>query len=131
MNPHNPFNPDGDPWPHPLPPVVIGGTRVPDAVPLNPAALRVLNAVDVLLARDGRATHESIAAECGLASKATVNTHLRWLRRIGLVDWDEGHPGSIRLAVERVDVERPPRPQYRWRDVRHPNGGIGWVPEMI
>lgn len=132
MNPHNPFNPDGDPWEFPLPPVVVGGVTIPDAVPLGEAPLRVLAAVDFLLHRDGRATHDSIAEACGLSSKSTVHSHLTWLRRIGLIDWDENRPGSIRLAVERVDVERPQRPKVEWRKVRRLNGsGFGWVPEVV
>lgn len=131
MNPNNPFNPDGDPWEFPLPPVVIGGVTIPDAVPLGEAPLRVLAAVDFLLQRDGIALHSTIAEVCGFASAATVNTHLAWLRRIGLVDWEDGQQGTLRLAVERVDVERPhQRPKVEWREV--PLGrGVGWVPEVV
>lgn len=42
---------------------------------------------------------ETVRVMAGLASKSTVWDHLVRLRDRGLVQWDEGHDGTLRLVA--------------------------------
>lgn len=74
---------------------------VDGAVKLHASDVAVLNAVQFVTDRDGRATVRTVAAATG-TSVSPVFKHLRYLRSLGLVTWDPVRNGTLRLTVERV-----------------------------
>jgi hypothetical protein len=82
--------------------------RPPGSVVLTASQIATLNAVDALYRRDGRATIRAVLDLTGFESTSTVHAHLHALRRVGLVDWVEGRMGTLKPAVDRVDVDRGP-----------------------
>ena len=55
------------------------------------------------LAEGGHVTVRDCAAACDRVVSTTW-VHLRNLRKLGLVTWEDGHAGTLRLAVRRVPV---------------------------
>ncbi len=62
---------------------------------LHPRAVRVLLALSV----HPGATLTELAHVVGLRSASTVQLHLLELRRLGLVDWEDGKHGTLRALV--------------------------------
>lgn len=50
----------------------------------------------------GRPTVREVGERAGLRSTSTVHEHLKHLRRLGLVGWEDDHRGTLRAAVRVV-----------------------------
>lgn len=71
---------------------------------ISPAATRVMRALLVVHARDGRATVRSVAAEAG-RSLGPVHRHLRILSDEGLIaGFGDGCQGALRPLVSVVPL---------------------------
>lgn len=70
------------------------------------AATRVLLALIAVHQRDGRATVRAVARQAGLKTSTTHN-QLGYLRRRGLVAWDDGANGSLRPLLTPVATGVP------------------------
>jgi hypothetical protein len=62
---------------------------------------RVLLALLHLHALNGRATVREVASGAGLCLPV-AHKRLQWLRRDGLIAWDEGSQGTLRPLVSEV-----------------------------
>lgn len=68
---------------------------------LAPLDTRVLAALIVVHARDGRATVTSVADQAGLSRSAT-HGRLVFLRDAGLATWQRRHAGTLRPTVRII-----------------------------
>lgn len=57
---------------------------------------RVLVAALRVWVRDGRLTTRAVMVEAGIARYGDAHAALGRLRQVGLIDWDDGHRGSMR-----------------------------------
>ena len=61
--------------------------------------LIVLFVMHYLRAHQHAPSVQQIAEACGLASKSATHRHLERLRQMGVLDWDDGKPRTLRVVA--------------------------------